>query len=331
MKFYRFDESPLKLYGVPLYDREKLWQRLPDETLKDVSNLTGLARRCPGARVCLRTDSPEIAVKYTFETFSVDIGMSIYACQSAHVLVGDRRKPYFAGLIGPKSYDEKTVDGSVKKKAEMEDVTIFLPRNERICDIEIGVADGARVEAPTPYDGKPIVYYGSSITEGGCCCNPFNVYNAAISNHLNMDYVNLGFSGSAKGELVIADFINTLDMSAFVYDYDNNSPTADTLRATHEPFFRRIREKHPDLPILMMSMPREIYDPEFLERRDIIRETYDRAVAAGDKHVAFIDGFTFFGDTDRHTCMVDGTHPNDLGFYRMTQAVEPVLRKLLNL
>ena len=81
----------------------------------------------------------------------------------------------------------------------------------------------------------------------------------------------------------------------------------------------------------MMSMPREIYDPEFLERRDIIRETYDRAVAAGDKHVAFIDGFTFFGDTDRHTCMVDGTHPNDLGFYRMTQAVEPVLRKLLNL
>ena len=42
-----------------------------------------------------------------------------------------------------------------------------------------------------------------------------------------------------------------------------------------------------------------------------------------------IDGETFYGDTDRDLCTLDGIHPNDLGFYRMALAVEPLLKKLL--
>ncbi len=162
-----------------------------------------------------------------------------------------------------------------------------------------------------------------------CACNPFNVYNAIISNHLNRNYYNLGFSNSARGESVMADFIASLDMSLFVYDYDHNAPSAEHLAQTHEPFFQRIRAAHPSLPVLILTMPKERYTTE-IERRQVIRRTYENAVRAGDTRVYFLDGETFYGDADRYCCSIDGIHPNDLGFYRMAQVIEPKIREILS-
>ena len=58
--------------------------------------------------------------------------------------------------------------------------------------------------------------------------------------------------------------------------------------------------------------------------------TYDAAVAAGDKKVYFIDGETFYGETDRNLCAVDNCHPNDLGFFRMANTIRPVLKEMLD-
>ena len=93
-------------------------------------------------------------------------------------------------------------------------------------------------KSPTPYVvEKPIVFYGSSITEGGCASRVTNAYPALLSKWLNADYINLGFSGSAKGEIPVAEFIAEQSMSAFVYDYDHNAPNPEHLAATHEAFF----------------------------------------------------------------------------------------------
>ena len=127
----------------------------------------------------------------------------------------------------------------------------------------------------------------------------------------------------------MADYINTLDMSVLVYDYDHNAPNPEYLRRTHQPFFQRIRAKHPELPILMMTRPAAVYEGEILERREIVRTTYEAALAAGDKHVWFIDGETFYGPSDRHLCSFDEVHPNDLGFYRMATVIRPVLEEIL--
>jgi hypothetical protein len=127
----------------------------------------------------------------------------------------------------------------------------------------------------------------------------------------------------------MADLINKIPMGLFVYDYDHNSPSAEHLAETHVPFFARIREKNPTLPIIMMTKPDFDYDPNAAARREVVRRTYDHAVAAGDKNVWFIDGESFFGDTDRHLCTVDCCHPNDLGFMRMAQVVEPLVKQIL--
>ena len=81
----------------------------------------------------------------------------------------------------------------------------------------------------------------------------------------------------------------------------------------------------------MLTKPDADYDPESGKRRDIIRATYEHAVAAGDKRVWFIDGATYYGDTDRDACSADTCHPNDLGMYRMAQTIRPVMEEMLAL
>ncbi len=191
--------------------------------------------------------------------------------------------------------------------------------------------EDARVEAPTPYElGRPMVFYGSSITEGGCASRAANAYSALLSKWLDADYMNLGFSGSAKGEPELAAYIAGLEMSVFVYDYDHNAPDPEHLEKTHEPFFRTIRQAQPELPVLFLTKPDFDLDPAAaMLRRSIILRTCENARASGDQNVYFIDGETYFGSKDREACTVDGCHPNDLGFMRMAETIYPVLQNIL--
>jgi hypothetical protein len=118
-------------------------------------------------------------------------------------------------------------------------------------------------------------------------------------------------------------------------DYDHNAPSFQHLRDTHERFYKIIREKRPDLPIVMASSPDSIRamnaDARYSksERRAVIIETYTKARAAGDKNVYFVDGESFYQNTDWDYCSVDGCHPNDMGFYYMAKGFLPTLRKIL--
>ena len=331
MKEFTYKDYPIKVFGIPHFDKHRTLERLPKEVIEKIPSLDFLGRRPMGARLGFRTNSKCFTLKIEFETLGVDVGMSIYACQSAYVFLGDRPTSRFLGLAGAYNYDSKVFEKSFTKGGELEDVTIFLPRNEIIKNVWLYFEDNAIVEPPTPYKhSKPMLFYGSSITEGGIACNVCNGYNAVISRHLDADYYNLGFSGSAKGELAMADYINTIDMSLFVYDYDHNAPDVEHLNRTHEPFFKRIREKNPTLPVIMMTRPCANYGEDEEKRREVVYATYENAVKSGDKNVYFIDGESFFkDDPDKELCFIDTIHPNDLGFSKMAKVVEPLIRQIL--
>ena len=105
-----------------------------------------------------------------------------------------------------------------------------------------------------------------------------------------MDYLNLGFGGSACGETVIAEYMAKLDMCMFVSDYDYNA-TDKTLKESHQRLYHIIREKNPDIPYIIITKPDYVYTKECADlRRSIIFETYNNAVKSGDKNICNYSG-----------------------------------------
>lgn len=332
MQIFDCRQKPIEVHGLPFFEQNGSFSRMPEEVAKKAPIAGSMNKYSVGARICFRTDSPTVWLKMRVKPLSMTTGMSMISGQSLHVLFGNRQDPVYVGAWTPRDLNATEVSGTCpfRKKAGQEDVTVYLPRNAIVEEIQVGIEDGAKLMPPTPYKYPPMLYYGSSITAGGSCSAPFNAYNAIISKHLDVDYYNFGFSGSCMGEIAIADCIAELPLSIFVYDYDHNAPNVEFLQKTHEPFFLRIREKNPNLPIVMLSKPDRFGLTEGEEERcEVIKKTYENAVRRGDKNVYFIDGKTLFGEKDRFACTVDSLHPNDLGAYRMAAVIEPIIAKIL--
>lgn len=116
-------------------------------------------------------------------------------------------------------------------------------------------------------------------------------------------------------------------MSLFVYDYDYNAPNIQHLRETHEKMFQTIRNAHPELPIIIMGRPVYTFFTGDAERTEIVKKTYENALAAGDKHVYFIDGPALL-KLCKDDYSVDGCHPNDFGFASMATALSEIINHI---
>ena len=206
-----------------------------------------------------------------------------------------------------------------------------MPLYSCVEDLYIGLKDGCTLKPACDYSvKKPVVFYGSSITQGGCASRSGNAYSNMISRELDCDHINLGFSGKAKAEIPMAEYIAGLEMSVFVYDYDHNAPDVAYLEETHERMFKIIRNAQPELPILMLTRPRyDLSKPGDSERLEVVRRTYENALAVGDKNVYFIPGPELILDLVRESALVDGTHPNDGGFSSMAYVIGNKLREIL--
>ena len=331
MKWYHLTDPALSLEGLALSDREgRRYWRLPADVIDQVnSGVSEVAKFPSGARVRFATDSRRIALCAVVGPagYIKNVG-AIGKCGLAGYVDGE-----WHYVVYPAASDAEEMTGAYDLDGKMHEHTVYLPLFTPLYDLMIGLDDDAQVKPPRPYAvQKPIVFYGSSITNGASATHAGNAYVSIVCRRLDASFLNLGFSGSARGEESIARYIAGLDMSLFVMDYDHNAPDAAHLEATHERFFRIVREAQPDLPIALISKPDFDIDPERnAARRAVIRRTYEHALAAGDARVRFIDGETLFGTTERRDCLVDGTHPNDLGFRRMADAITPVLRELLGL
>ncbi len=327
--FRYFEEEPFKIYGDLRRGDDGLLYRLPRDVAERTSpGVLSLSSNTAGGRVRFRTNSKRVAIIAKYHSINVmphfpitgSVGLDVYA---DGVFMGGYVPPV---NMPSKAYESVCVVGDGTKE---QDITINLPLYSNLTELYIGIDEGATLLPPTPYKHeKPIVYYGSSITQGGCASRPGTCYQGHLERALDSDYINLGFSGNAKGEDAIVDYIASLDMSIFVCDYDHNAPTQEHLEATHLPLYRKVRAKNPDLPIVFMSRPNSALSQLRLDRRAVIKKTYDTAVSEGDKNVYFLDPTEhtpFIADEGT----VEGCHPTDLGFYFMAQGLLPILKKIL--
>ena len=335
MKILECKDAPIRVFGLMDFYKNGSMTRLPEYMMEKMPQLRQFGSRSTGGRVCFRTNTKQLYVKLVSKTFIRDSFIPQAGSSGVDVYMGDRRDGHFIGTVFPtgmRGTDPNVSEKTFDLNGDMTDITIYMPKNEILENIYIGIDDDATIESPTPYENqKPVIFYGSSITEGGCAGRVGNAYNATLSRQLNMDYINFGFSGSAKGEPEMAEFIADIPMCIFVMDYDYNAPNAAHLAKTHEPFFKIIREKNPDLPIIMLSNPNYRIKKADSERRlAVIRATYENARRQGDENVYLISGENFYAESDPFACTVDNVHPNDCGCYHMAKEIRKTLEPIFN-
>ena len=329
LAFYDAESQPFRIYGV--FREGDRFCRMPEKVAKSVNPGVGeLYEHAAGGRVRFVTNSRKIAIsaqmthifKIGYFALTGSAGFDLYENDSRY------RKTYV-----PDWDITDTKEGLYEAKEEVTGdriITINFPTYSAVKKLHIGLEKGATLlPAPEYKISAPVVYYGSSITQGACASRPGAVYSSIIERHLNCDYINLGFSGNAHGEPVMAEYIAGLSMSAFVMDYDYNAETPEELESTHEAFYKIIRGAQKDLPIIMLSVPNYYDRPDLIRRRQIIERTYRNAIAAGDRNLYYLPGNTLFDADAADTALIDGTHPNDAGFLMMARKLEPLLAKVL--
>ena len=329
--YYDVRQDPFEIYGLyepRTYDR---YCRIPTDVAQATSGgVANLYFNTAGGRVRFSTDSEYVAIHVDAKVLYYPSHMTKIAAAGFDLYLDTEQvglarhvKTFVPPVDEQEGYESIVHFGSRR----MRHFTLHLPLYNGVDNLYVGVESDAALDKGLPYrDMAPVVYYGSSITQGGCVCRPGTCYSNVVTMRTGIDHLNLGFSGSARAELAISNYMADLDMSVFISDYDHNAPSYERLLETHPRLYRMIRAKHPDVPYIIISRPdfTGAYN-DSVNRRAIIYDTYRQAIESGDKNVYFIDGESIFRGRYRELATVDGCHPNDLGSALMADAIESTI------
>jgi hypothetical protein len=332
-------EKPFRLNGLAWFGTEGKYRRMP--TVKEGALPPGVdcqADQPSGVRIYFKTDSTALAVRVKLRSVHNMNHMPATGQCGVDCYFGGPGNWRFAGVT---KYDRAAIEYQVPLYAdlpqEMREVVLNLPLYKEIDSIEIGLAPGAKIEAPSPFavDGG-VVVYGSSITQGGCASRPGMNYTNILSRLLNIDCINQGYSGSGRGEPEVAETLAKIKNPAcHVLDFVANCGDPEVYVKRLPEFIRILRAVHPLVPILVLSRIsynrdafRETERKQGLATAKISHDEVNRRKATGDMNIYYLDMGDAFGE-DFDECTVDGVHPTDLGFYRMAKKVEPALRLIL--
>ena len=329
--------AKMDVAGLPWFQENhgEFW-RLParsqDAFPKEVWNLS---LDPAGGRIRFRTDSSSVALHLEWPHPPDMRNMHAFGQSGVDLYVRDT---YWGTAVPDKDAAAGKVYEHIYFKGQprvMRDVTIYLALYSPVKVLEIGLDQNAALELAGPFAvAGPVVFYGTSITQGGCASRPGMSYEAILGRRLNLNHINLGFSGNGKGEAGVARAVAEIDAAAFVLDFAQNNSDVDSLAQVYDPFIGVLRERHPATPIVSITPIYAAGEATGSQRneqmRTLIRKVVSRRIAAGDTHLQLVEGTDLLGPS-RVDGLVDGTHPNDLGFQWMAEGLADRLRKVLGL
>lgn len=323
-KIVWYDCKLLTMEGKGWTNTASYYDRLPANAKSNVpTKVWALSHNTAGICARFTTASTSIQVRWTLLANNPHMratgvsGIDLYSRNEA----GQWR---FQGGGRPTSVSNKA---SFSLTAGSENI-LYLPLYNGVKSIEIGIPTGKTIATPKPSrreQHKPIVFYGTSITQGGCASRPGLAATAIVGRELDVPIINLGFSGNGKMEPEMAKLLAELDPAIYVLDCLWNM-RPDMVSERVDPFVRKLRETHPATPILLVE------DSSFrnitpTDRGNILRRVYDQLTQDGIKNLYFLSSAGMLGDDFEGT--VDGIHPNDLGMMRQSAVFIKSLTSIL--
>ena len=217
-------------------------------------------------------------------------------------------------------------------------VLVNLPLYNGLKSFALGIPKDAAVEALGPRKSgidKPVVFYGTSITHGGCCSRPGLAFVNWVGRDLDVPVVGLGFSGSGVMEFEMSEHLARIAASCYVLDClwnmglkENPKRPGRSVEGNYERFIRNLRAKRPGVPIVMAEQC-DVYMKGPNDKDVFMKALYEKLVAEGWTDLVYLPKTEMYtGDLEG---TVDGCHPNDLGMRSMSLAFGKAVREALRL
>lgn len=334
-------EGPFHLGGFPWIAEEGVYRRMPlhpEEPLPQAVNW--LADHTAGGHIRFRTNSREVHIRVRLKDRANMYHMAPTGQCGFDCYIGGPGEEKFAGTATLRPEEpEYTARLVAFTEQELRSFTLYFPLYQGVEEVYVGLEEAAEVLAPIPFaEDRPVVIYGTSITQGGCASRPGMAYPNILSRGMKREIVNLGFSGSGKGEPEVARVMASLPAPAcLVLDYEANCDGLERLQVTLPVFIKILRDRHPHVPIAVITRirpPKADWDAEFrdamLARRTYQLELVEALRQEGDRFIFGIDGYRLLGEQYAEST-VDGTHPTDLGFSLIASALLPELSQLVEI
>ncbi len=204
-------------------------------------------------------------------------------------------------------------------------IELWLPQFGQFQLRSLEIDDGATLEAFN--DTRPRwITYGSSITQCRAAASPTQTWPGVVARTHGLNLTCLGYGGQCHLDAMIARMIRDLPADYISMCLGINIQGASSLgpRAFRPAIIgavQIIREKHPDIPIALMSPiccpPRE-ENPNtvgfHLKRmREEVQAAAEALQAHGDTQVHYVDGLSVFGADFVHL-LPDNLHPDAEGY-----------------
>ena len=319
-----YDARDLVIEGKGFADTESPYERLPGRAKGRVpKQVWALSKHTAGLAVRFVTDSTRIGATWdgggamNHMAATGNSGLDLYArCAGGWEFRG-------VGRPGAKRTTAVVARGLVGEPTEY---LLYLPLYHGVTDLKIGIEPGAMMAEPPERLGnkaRPMVFYGTSITQGGCASRCGMCHAALLGRWLDREVINLGFSGAGKMEPELAELLGEIDAAVFVLECLPNM-TAAMVRDRVQPFVRILRQARPETPVLLVENP---HPTGGRAGNRALREAYEELKRQGIRNIHYLPGEGQRAGRENGT--VDGVHPTDLGFFRMATAYLPVLKGLL--
>lgn len=275
--------------------------RLPGDTW-------GVAQLPVGVRLELVGDAAAIEIDYTCLTG--DLGYRGPGAGSTFALWrGDEKL-----AEAPASKGDGTATLPLPASGD-EPLVVHLPEGMKPRLRELRAVDGTIAPAPA---GPRWLAYGDSITEGWIASEPGMAWPSIAARRFRLDLVNLGYAGAARGEIASAEQLAALpspDVISVFYGtncWTRTPHSAELLVAGLRAFMAIVRQGHPDVPIVVVSMilrPDAEGQPNRLgaTMADLRQAVEQTAEALDDPRLQLVRG----GDLVAADQLPDGIHPGD--------------------
>ncbi|WP_281543239.1 SGNH/GDSL hydrolase family protein [Maribacter aestuarii] len=317
-----FGKDYFLLEGTAIADslKENRYDRLP-VSLKDIVRkpVWDLSKASAGMSIRFFSNSTSISVKWTLLNNNTMNHMAETGIKGLDLYFKNNGNWQYLNTARPTDMDNESMLINTMTD-EMREYKMYLPLYDGVVHLEVGIDRNSVIKKPTKNNDSSIVFYGTSITQGGCASRPGMAHTNIISRKLNMDCINYGFSGNGRMEQPINELISELNPAFYVIEcLPNMNPEQITDRAI--PLVKTIREKHPETAIVFVenfkyeqSALSKHWSNMVKDRNTSLKTEYTKMMDGGFEHIFYIDSNNATGDD--HEGSVDGVHFTDLGFMR---------------